>query len=101
MGGVQQYSFHYVQNMLPGSCVVLTRKQEDEKEVNKIDEKLGLNQQKVYRLSSIPGDLSIFSILKHPFFSFCATFFKVIRKEQITHVIFAHPSFFIFSLSCP
>ncbi|MCD6366459.1 MAG: hypothetical protein J7L46_02850, partial [Bacteroidales bacterium] len=54
MGGVQQYSFHYVQNMLPGSCVVLTRKQGDEKEADKIDDKLGLKQQKVYRVTEIP-----------------------------------------------
>ena len=98
MGGVQQYSFHYVQNMLPGSCVVLTRKQGDEKEADKIDDKLGLKQQKVYRVTEIPEDLNAFSIVKHPllFFSFCTTLFKIIKKEHISHVIFAHPSFFYF-----
>ncbi len=98
MGGVQQYSFHYVQNMPSGSCVVLTRKQRDEKEANKFDKKLGLNQQKVYRISSLPENLGIFSILKHPllFFSFCVILFKIIRKEQTTHILFGHPSFFYF-----
>jgi hypothetical protein len=27
MGAVQQYAFHYIQNMRPSSCVVLTRNQ--------------------------------------------------------------------------
>ncbi|WP_274428177.1 glycosyltransferase family 4 protein [Desulfosarcina sp. BuS5] len=84
--------------MLPGSCVVLTRKQGDEKETDKIDDKLGLKQQKVYRVTEIPEDLNVFSIVKHPllFFSFCTTLFKIIKKEHISHVIFAHSSFFYF-----
>ena len=101
IGGVQQYSFHYVQNMPPDSCVVLTRKQGEKREADIIDKRLGQNEQTVYRVSSIPEDLGIFSILKHPllFFSFCVTLFKIIRKEEITHVIFAHSSFFyLFSL---
>jgi len=100
MGGVQQYSFHYVLNMPSGSCIVLTRKQENEneKEVSAFDNVLSQKQQTVYRIPAIPDDLGIFSVFKHPlhFFSFCVTMFIVIKKEKISHVIFAHPPFFYF-----
>lgn len=98
MGGVQQYAFHHVTNMPSRSCVVLTRKQGDEKEADKVDAILRQNQQRLYRTTAIPDDLGILSLIKHPlcFLRFCAITLNAIKKNMISHVIFAHPSFFYF-----
>lgn len=100
MGGVQQYTFHYVLNFPPGSCVVLTRKREHENEnkVYEIDNLLRQNQQAIFRSLDIPDDLRLSSVYKHPilFLSFCLQVIRVIKKELISHVIFANPTFFYF-----
>lgn len=101
IGGVQQYTFHYVQNMPHGSCIVLTKKQSNRKDANEIERRLLLKGQKLYKISSIPESLNILSAFRHPliFSSFCKTLLKVINKEKITHIIFAHPSFYYFFAS--
>lgn len=98
MGGVQQYAYHYVANMPLSSCVVLTKKQGEEKETNEVDAKLYRKQQRVYRTTAIPDDLGLLSSIKHPLklFLLFEIMFKVIKKEKISHVLFAHPSFFYF-----
>jgi len=95
MGGVQQYTSHYVQNFTKGSCVVLTRNQGNEREVFHVDELLVQQWQKVYRLSAFPAELDLIALLRHPvrLVIFCWMVVSIVRKEKIERVIFAHPSF--------
>jgi len=98
MGGVQQYSYHYVLNMPHGSCIVLTRRQEQEHDVSEFDKLLRQRQQRIYRIPFIPDNLGVLSILRYPlpFFFFCRTLYSIVKKQKISHVIFAHASFFYF-----
>ncbi len=101
MGGVQQYAFHYVSNMSPESCLVLTRKPEFGQEDSAVEEALARNQIKIYRMPAIPDEIFGFasaSVFKNPlrFISFNKSVLDLVKKEKVSHVVFAHASFFYF-----
>jgi len=95
-GGVQQYVYNYAYNMPDGSCVILTRKQGDERKAREIDSRLAQMSHVVIRVDTIPEELGVLSIVHQPlkFLSFTTSLAATIKKYQITCIIFGHSSFF-------
>ncbi len=96
VGGVQQYVYNYVYNMQDGNCIILTRMQGHEKKAKEVDFGLGRKQHVVLRSNSVPNDLGFLSIVHYPlkFLSFITSLSRIIKKYQITCIIFGHSSFF-------
>lgn len=94
MGGVQQYVFHTVLHMKSANIILCRRS--DEKHSKSVDALLSSNGHLIYRSNIFPDDLGIFSIIKHPliFLRFCRFVDSLIRKEQISAIIFGHVSFY-------
>jgi len=99
MGGVQQYLFHTVLYMKSANIILCRRS--DEKLSKSVDAFLSSNGHRIYRSSVLPDELGILSVIKHPlkFLHFCQLVCRLIRKEQISAIVFGHVTFFyLFSL---
>jgi len=85
MGGVQQYVYNYAYNTPNGRCVILTRKQGDEKKAKEIDSRLAQKSHVVIGVDTIPEELGVLSIVHYPFrfFSFITLKCTPLSRQKI------------------
>lgn len=95
MGGVQRYVYQYSINMDHGINIVLCNTSDDISYID-VDNCMSSRGQRVFRAPIFPTDMGVYSIVKTPFilYRFCLIVYRIIKREQVTAVIFGHSSFY-------